>query len=229
MDDPGWLYERVGKLLRPNLCQLITVLLQRQLWEQGHNFVIKGLTYQNSEMDIITITNDQVNEFEIKTDRVDFARDFKKCIFMGRAINKHGLLKAGKAITNRFWFVCPTGLIDEDHLPDYCGLMYFLDKPIGEKQFQIIREAPLLHSERVTPGFYKTLAGRLYDRYINMVKKYQHSSVINSLLYGKKDPPETNIDQAEHISADTHPDHPGRSEVFPDSGGSVKGEIPQSP
>jgi hypothetical protein len=209
-DDGGWLYERINfELNKLDLCALITVMLQRQLWELGHSFVVKGFTYQNSEMDVMSIVKDQVNEYEIKTCREDYLADFAKCVYMGRAVNKHGMLKAGKFITNKFWYVCPVGLIDEEHLPDYVGLIYFLEAPIGAKQFRIVKEAPLLHSNYVSAGFYKTLASRLYERYANMAKRYLHSSILNSLRYGKPvTPSAANIDQAQPDPANEGADNP---------------------
>lgn len=197
-EDVQWFNERLPHDARITTGK-ITVSLQRQLWEWGHSFVIKGMMYQNSEMDMFSMNYDRVNEYEIKSSREDYLRDFDKCVYVGKVMNKHGLLRTGKALANKFWYVCVPGLIDEDHLPEYAGLIYYHDHgPDKRFRFEIIKEAPQLHPNRVSPNFYKTLADRLYGRYYSMVRKYQGNSMLNHL----KNFDATKSSDTEHQPAD---------------------------
>lgn len=196
-DDPAWMNETLAHI-KDLTTHKITISLHKKLWEWGYSFVIHSFIYQRSEMDIMAIDgNGFVTEYEVKSCRQDYVRDFDKCVFTTKAMNKHGLLKKGEFITNRFYYVCPENLIDIDHLPDHAGLIYYIDPAPGKKLiFRTIKEAPMLHTNRPAPFFYKTVALRLYDRYAAMVKKYQHKSVLNFLSDG-----ETNKDNSEHNSS----------------------------
>lgn len=184
-EDVLWLNEKLSHIKNLTTNKM-TVSLQRHLWGQGQSFVVKGFTYQNSEMDIMSLSNDFLTEYEIKSCRHDYVKDFGKMIFRGSMpSSKHAMMKAGKSIVNRFYYVCPPGLIDLDHLPDYAGLIYFEDPtPSGHLCFKMIKDAPLLHTSRVPPGFYKTLCSRIYDRYVNITRRYQHRSLLNFLSDG---------------------------------------------
>lgn len=160
-DDSAWLNEKLGQD-RKLLTQIITVRLKKYLQFHGHSCILKSFYYQNSEMDFMSLYNDHLVEYEIKTCRLDYQSDFKKMVFAGKPLNKHALLKSGKFISNRFYYVCPGGLIDIEHLPDYAGLIVYHKEG---NWFEIVKMAPWLHKNRVTPGFYKTLSLKLYERH----------------------------------------------------------------
>lgn len=88
-----------------------------------------------------------VTEYEVKTSRADFKKDFSK-------INKHGrLLKPNTPskkwgypyAPNYFYYVCIDGLIKKNEIPPYAGLIYIVNGiPV------IIVRAKRLHSYKLT-------------------------------------------------------------------------------
>lgn len=79
------------------------------------------------ECDLMKVTkNGVVYEYEIKTSKSDFKNDFKKSRYsykQGSRVTKHELIKEGKRC-NRFYFVCPEGLILSTEVPKDFGLIY---------------------------------------------------------------------------------------------------------
>ena len=97
------------------------------------------------ESDYLTITKSgYVYEVEIKISRADFFNDFKH---KGK---KHTLLESGVALNdqnngpNYFYYAVPDGLIKENEVPDYAGLVYL--KPWG---VTIEKEAPKINKNKV--------------------------------------------------------------------------------
>jgi hypothetical protein len=162
---------------RPIDCNLLKYCLQEYLRSLGYEFVLSGFYYQAIEMDIFSIVRDRVIEFEIKTDLTDFAADFRKVYRMGKIpVNKHAHLDAGKALPNFFYFVCPAGMLEAEDVPAHTGLIhaYFPEQRYDHKTreplprvpvFRIEKVAPLLHSNRIPPATYKTIASKLERRY----------------------------------------------------------------
>lgn len=201
-EDTKWLYEKLQHD-KKFTTHKITVSLIKKLMKDSFPFVIGSFKYQNSEMDVASIYQDIFTEYEIKTCRSDYAdKEFKKCVWKGRPVNKHGLIRAGEWIANRFYFVCPENLIDIDHLPEYAGLIYFIDQgPNKIYKFIEVKPAPWLHQRKLPTGFYKTLATSCYNRWINIVKQNQVRSLHNIL---EDEEAENYI---EPNSTNTHQDH----------------------
>ncbi len=70
-----------------------------------------------------------VNEFEIKLSRSDFAADFRekkhKHHLMSHSVNvHHESQKVMGYVPDRFWFVCPPGVILPEMVSKYAGLAY---------------------------------------------------------------------------------------------------------
>jgi hypothetical protein len=107
------------------------------------------------ESDLLMITNSgYAVEYEIKLSLSDFKADFKKkgsiksydrdADWKSRISynSKSDDLLSGKG-SNRFYYVCPEGLIPIEEIPDYAGLIYVTDRYI-----KIIKKAPLLHKNK---------------------------------------------------------------------------------
>jgi len=103
------------------------------------------------ESDLVVVTKKYYYiEYELKTSKPDFLRDFKKS---SHGVLKHDHLKDGKnRIANfrtnpliprpkYFYFVTPKGLVDPEDIPKHCGLLEF-DKE--EKSFVYVKGAPAL-------------------------------------------------------------------------------------
>ena len=120
------------------------------------------ITFQNVylghwEMDVMVIKGTgYVYEYEVKVSHSDFKADFKKKHY-GRF--KHDKLKAGKEPCNRFFFVCPDGMIKESECPVYAGLIYY-DQDL--RKFKTVKNAPILHRNKFKD--YKYLCQKLYYR-----------------------------------------------------------------
>ncbi len=101
------------------------------------------------ESDVIMVDyQDRVTEYEVKVSRSDYNADFKKT-------EKHMKFKTlhdVSDIPNEFYYVCPDGMITEDQIPEYAGLIYAR----GTYLVQIKRASPL-HNEKMPSEFWKEL------------------------------------------------------------------------
>jgi len=81
------------------------------------------------ELDVCAVsTSGYVSEFEVKISRADFKADCKKVAkFEMYANAESGYPYAGKRIPNYFTYVCTSGIITENDLQPYMGLIYFQD------------------------------------------------------------------------------------------------------
>lgn len=108
-------------------------------------------------------------EYEIKVTAADFRADFKKSNHRG---NKHELLAAGSTYgPNRFWFVIPERLWGKvaDLVPDHAGVRLCT----GRWNFKTVKEAPLLHNQKV-PKF-------AVSRIVTCMAKRYMWSIINQV------------------------------------------------
>lgn len=118
----------------------------------GTDIVLPNYYYNGYEMDIFRVMNSgYIIEYEVKISRGDFFQDFKKGSTYG--LPKHESVKNGNRC-NRFMFVTPKGLIQKHEIPIYCGLMEF------HFGFTVIKNAPLLHNEKIQQHKYKEIARR---------------------------------------------------------------------
>lgn len=142
------------------------------------SFPIYLTNYENqgfAEADVFGISRaGQMYEFEIKVSKSDFFADLKnkkykhKNLSEKKAIQICYIWKKGKRteetferiiMPNRFYYVCPFGLIDKSEIPDYAGLIYCdSDKPME------IKPAPLLHHYKANEIIYKNIATILSQR-----------------------------------------------------------------
>jgi hypothetical protein len=132
-----------------------------------------------SEADVFGINNGgYMYEFEIKRSRKDFFADFKnkdhkhKNLAKANAIYVYNEWKNGKRtgnninrilIPNRFFFVCESGLINPDEVPNYAGLIYVEEKP---RCYSEIKSAKLIHRIKADKDIYCRCASILSQRII---------------------------------------------------------------
>ena len=131
------------------------------------------------EADVFGINrNGYMYEFEIKRSRSDFKAEFKNKTFKHEklrtrnAVHVYDEWKNGKRtgetyecvyIANRYFFVCPAGLIKPEEIPEYAGLIYV------DKQWSCPKEmkpAKLLHRNKANTRIYKRVATILSQRII---------------------------------------------------------------
>jgi hypothetical protein len=113
--------------------------------------------FSDWEIDVLSLNkSDYLTEYEVKVSRSDFKADAKKRKW------QFYTNRVSKLISNYFYYVCPAGLIKENEIPDFAGLIY-----ATEKGLEWIKKAPRLHKEKcdrnkVLEKFYRITSERLY-------------------------------------------------------------------
>lgn len=117
------------------------------------------------ESDFLALTKSgYLYEGEVKISKSDFKADFKKK-------DKHTLLQEsyeklegveGKLRPHYFFYAVPEGLITEDEIPEYAGLVYMTEH---FPYWKWVKQAPLLHKEKFT------------DEELNLQEKFYYNMV----------------------------------------------------
>lgn len=127
---------------------------------------------RTGEADVISIcSKDFLTEIEIKRSRSDFLADFKK--------PKHKLFNAGSKLgPNYFVFLCPDGLIKPEEVPKYAGLVYAVPDTIGGFFLHVVKKRKLLHGQKISPRFIRSLCTTLANRriYKTEFSKFNHGN-----------------------------------------------------
>lgn len=147
-------------MYKEKLSDRISLAVQKYANPNGGDIVMANFFVGMYEMDVFRLlSSGYLWEYEIKISREDYFNDFKK-------VGKHNKIKEGSLKCNRFFFVVPRGLITKEEVPDYVGLLYFndsLDKnTLG--WIEVVKNAPLLHKNKVDNDFYKEIAIKLAYR-----------------------------------------------------------------
>lgn len=137
-------------------------------------YFTENLNVYDWESDVLKITKSgYAYEFEIKISRGDFKNDFK------HKKKKHLLLESkdnSAKMPNYFYYVVPEGLITEDEVPEYAGLIYVHATVISDSrvyyQFQEIKSAPKLHTNKIDEDSLK-LIDKFYYNYIHWKHKHE--------------------------------------------------------
>lgn len=123
-----------------------------------HDIVIPNFFFGFYECDLFQLSKTgYVTEYEIKVSRADFFNDFKK---NGGA--KHKPYASNQILShrpNRFVFVVPEGMVKEEEVPDYAGLLYFKK---DYNWFDYKKGGKLLHKTKYTD--FQTIAYTLAAR-----------------------------------------------------------------
>lgn len=103
-------------------------------------YVTIGLFMFGWESDYMAISRSGYTyEAEIKISHNDFLNEAKN---KKRKLSVLRGEREGKR-PNYFYYVCPTGIISVEELPDYAGLIY-----INDNRFTVVVNAPKLHKEK---------------------------------------------------------------------------------
>lgn len=137
------------------------------------------------EADLISVTKARyVHEVEIKRSREDFRRDFRQ------KEDKHKALEQGYrrvrewrsrpdetiVYANYFWFAWPEGLVNEDQIPEYAGLLEvkdnarvvesrYIDRQARPPTVMETKKAPRLNTEKIDDDAFMYIARGLSARY----------------------------------------------------------------
>ena len=117
------------------------------------------------ESDYLALTKSgYLYEGEVKVSRSDFKADFKK-------EQKHTLLREtyekiegleGKLRPHYFFYAVPEGLIQEEEVPEYAGLIYMTEY---FPYYKWVKQAPLLHKEKFS------------DQELNLQDKFYYNMI----------------------------------------------------
>lgn len=114
------------------------------------------------ESDWFSITpRDIAMEIEIKVVRSDYHMDFKKEI---RHQTLQNAPKNRRVCPNMFYFCTPAGLLMQEEIPFYAGLM-----EVSADQCTIVKKAPVLHTDKSCMK--DILAEKFYYRTLNLERQ----------------------------------------------------------
>lgn len=153
----------INKIKRDNSASgRIESALVMSLYQKGHSPITTKFTGGGlGECDVISVSkSDFIYEYEIKTSRSDFKRDFIKEKHQHILNENFTALRAGEQlylVCNYFHFVVPKDLITEDEVPVYAGLIYLNE----DFSFSVIKKAPLLHKVKADSLFIRKLSHNL--------------------------------------------------------------------
>lgn len=141
-----------------NESKIQRILTRYLLRTKNHKIVVPNITNIFSwECDLISVTSaDMVHEFEIKISRSDYLADGKK--------DKHLLMtryKAHQKCANYFWYVVSFDLPLSD-LRSHAGLI-----SIAGGVVRILKPAPKLHAQKLTPIHFDKIARSLTYKLFN--------------------------------------------------------------
>jgi hypothetical protein len=132
----------------------LTSLTMRYCQRKGHRITLRNIyLHRMYEADVLSVKGSRIHEYEIKRTRADFQADLRK--------RKHRLMRKGKYPVNRFYYVCPDGLISKKELPEYAGLIYV--NPYGSVRMQ--REARSIQKKPLLPRYIHRITDKVYERY----------------------------------------------------------------
>jgi hypothetical protein len=155
------------------LADKIKFALMRSIRSHAYDVVIPNYFVGRFEMDVFKLSRGGVlTEYEIKISRSDFFADFEKgksrYAFMGVG-TKHKEMETGSCSANRFFYVTPKGLIKEEEIPKYAGLLEYE----SGYSFNCIKVAPTLHKQKYSG---KELVNKLAFRCNNLDGKLRNNN-----------------------------------------------------
>jgi hypothetical protein len=131
-------------------------------WKKGNgnifvpNVFLFGTEEHQWESDLLMIDRDDyVTEFEIKTSKQDFEYDSQK-------EEKHSILRTlwNDFIPNFFVYASPEGIIREEEVPEYAGLVYIVQSNQG-KVPRWVKHPPMLSKNKMEDHHWKTICQKL--------------------------------------------------------------------
>lgn len=122
----------------------------------GPKYIMNNLHVYNWESDYLAITTSlYAYEIEVKISHSDFIADFKKTskhLVLSGSSNKRGVPDYKRGCPNYFWYACPPGIIQENEVPLYAGLIYV---DVKTNRYSVIRSAPRIHKEKFDSSLHK--------------------------------------------------------------------------
>ena len=154
------------------------ILLHYLLVDLQKPVVIPNIQYVDGnrwESDICAVSKSgYASEYEIKIDRWDFLRDFRK-------VHKHRFYSNEKSRLpfKQFYYVVPEGMVSADELPEYAGLIYIGQhgnsiKPLNAT-VKVIKQSPNRKVSKITPKkinqINRSLAWKIHNFWLSEVER----------------------------------------------------------
>jgi hypothetical protein len=115
------------------------------------------------EADLLRVTpGGYLVEWEIKTSRADFLRDFKHKWYKHRHLSGEWPMGRMGIIPRQFWFIAPEKAVPV--VPCYAGLIWVSENGDGELAFQEVVRAPMLPTRKCTPKEIRQFLGQACHR-----------------------------------------------------------------
>ena len=150
-----------------------------QYFRSNPRYLLHNLYVFGWESDLLFLSKSGIwTELEIKVSRSDFLADLKY------KTEKHSILadKENRMKPNRFYYAVPEGLVLQDEVPDYAGLLWILDS--GCHSTVAVKPAPSLHNHKITPEVLK-LADKFY---FNMMNAKRDAQLAKNEMAAMKEP-----------------------------------------
>ena len=164
--------------------------------KSGHEIVIPNFYFGKWEMDLFRLLNTgYLSEYEVKTSRADFRKDFKKQTHdikyninnpSGKRFvkenfqNKHEQIRAGNYPANKFFFVVPAGMVKPDEVPDYAGLIYYISDEWGGR-FETIKPGKFIHKNKPEIDLEQICKSLCYREFNQRMKNLNLTNKIKNL------------------------------------------------
>lgn len=130
-------------------------------WKYNFWLAAPNIHMWRFESDFLGVSKTQyLFDYEIKLSRSDFRADFSKIGYVtghgamehGREMSRHEFLLSGKG-PNRFYYVFPEGMLADDEVPSWCGIIVVKEVKTYSGRTVIRpskkREAKLLHKNKL--------------------------------------------------------------------------------
>lgn len=150
-----------------------------QTYSKSRPLAITNYTFTTGyEADVVMVTPaGTVYEYEVKTSRSDFKKDFTKKgkhISLGKKTHEISPRMVGHTYPKAptfFYYACVPGLIKKTEIPPYAGLVY-----VEKDSVKVIKPAPKLHNHKLPEKFQLNIGRVLSLRsiYGSSYLRYKH-------------------------------------------------------
>lgn len=159
------------------------VLTDKFCLDKKHELVVPNITTIGEfwEADLMSMTKSLfLHEFEIKTTRSDWLKEYR-IITEGRddgcklrrAVSLHKQFNSNvdqRTCPNYFWVCAPSGVVHDDELPSYAGMIEIYNFRKKDR-IKVIKSAPRLHTGKCSDKMIASMYRSLNFKFWNMRKK----------------------------------------------------------
>lgn len=159
-----------------------SILAQQFCIKKNHEMVVPNIkcTHGYWEADLLSLTKTNlVHEFEIKCSRADWKKELNQINGIGhpgRKLYRHKMLTEQfhsnddlNISPNYFWVVAPSGIVQLDELPLWCGYIEVYEHR-DQQKIKIVKSASRLHAYKARDKVIMSMARGLNYRLWSMKK-----------------------------------------------------------